>query len=107
MADGHNIADITQDDTGNLQLIVFNICGAGKSKDTGAVDDADDNAGGISDTTSDHKLLAFIENQNTHYRKDVSKGNRRSCGTDQKGIENTIADKQIKTIPVCSLSVNF
>ena len=76
MADRHDIADITEQETGNLQLIIFLVRCSILTENDQMINDTDNDTGNIGDCTSHHKFPVFVKNQKTDNRKNVGKGNR-------------------------------
>ena len=58
--DGHDVADIAEDDAGKLQLVIFHI-GSGIIAEDHMINSAFDNDQRIDDSADYHKLLVFIE----------------------------------------------
>ena len=62
MADGHDIADVTQDDTGQLQLVILHIGSTVKAQHV-AVDGSAHNDQRVDDTAVDHEFPVLIQDQ--------------------------------------------
>ena len=62
MADGHDIADVTQDDTGQLQLVILHIGSTVKAQHV-AVDGSAHNDQRVNDTAVDHEFPVLIQDQ--------------------------------------------
>ena len=67
MADGHDVADVAEDDTGQLQLIVFHI-GSTVVAQHVTVDSGSDNDRGIGNAAVNHKFLVLIQYQQACHR---------------------------------------
>ena len=59
MTDGHDIADVAEDDTGQLQLIIFHIGSAVEAQHI-AIDGCTDDDQGIGDTAVNHEFSVLI-----------------------------------------------
>ena len=94
VANRHYIADIAQHQTGKLKLIIFHIRCAVTAKNHTAVDSTENYTYCIGNSTSNHKLLIFIQDKKTHRRKNVGEGDRRGCRAEYKSIKNTITDNK-------------
>ena len=62
MADGHDITDVTQDDTGQLQLVILHIGSTVKAQHV-AVDGSAHNDQRVDDTAVDHEFPVLIQDQ--------------------------------------------
>ena len=59
MTDGHDIADVAQDDTGQLQLVILHIGSTVEAQHI-AIDGCTDDDQGIGDTAVDHEFPVLI-----------------------------------------------
>ena len=59
MTDGHDVADVAEDDTGQLQLIIFHIGSAVEAQHI-AIDGCTDDDQGIGDTAVNHEFSVLI-----------------------------------------------
>ena len=101
MLDGHDIADVAEDDTGYLKLVVFHIRGAVGTERNDMVDRACDDDECVGNAAVHHKFPVLIENEQAGHRKDIGEGDRGSGSADHKGIKDTVSDHEIVFIEIC------
>ena len=94
MLDGHDIADVAEDNTGEFQLIILRI-GGGIITDHDAVSSTAYDDQRICNTTGNHEFFVFIQNQKAGYREYVGKRDWRFRRTDNVGIKYAVANDQI------------
>ena len=74
MLDGHYIADVTEDNAGQLQLVVLHV-GSGLKSQHHPVGGASHDNQGVYNAAAYHEFLVFIQDQKTCHRQNISEGN--------------------------------
>lgn len=97
MADGYDIADVAEDDAGQLQLIIFHIGNAVEAQHVAVNGSADDDQD-IGDTAGNHEFSILIYYQQARHRQDICECDRGFGSAYDESIEDTVADDQIVTV---------